>query len=110
MLYHGVKEFGGNMVYRVGAALLDADNPHRVLARTPGWIFGPEADYETNGYMPNVVFPCGCLLRGDELWMYYGAADTSVCLAKASVSDVLDTLREDAEPGQSCASGGKDER
>jgi predicted GH43/DUF377 family glycosyl hydrolase len=96
LLYHGVKKFGGNMVYRVGAALLHLQQPHKVLARTPGWIFGPDAPYETNGYMPNVVFPCGCLVRGDELWMYYGAADTSVCLARARLSDILEHLEENA--------------
>lgn len=94
LIYHGVKRFGGNMVYRVGAALLDLRDPHRVLARTPGWIFAPEAPYETNGYMPNVVFPCGCLVRDGEVWMYYGAADTSVCMARARVSDILGLLEE----------------
>jgi predicted GH43/DUF377 family glycosyl hydrolase len=89
-----VKKFGGNMVYRVGAALLDHAQPHKVLARTPGWIFGPGAGYETNGFMPNVVFPCGCLVRGDELWMYYGAADTCVCLARTRLSDVLEAVQE----------------
>ena len=94
LLYHGVKKFGGNMVYRVGAALLDHREPHKMLGRTPGWIFGPSAGYETNGYMPNVVFPCGCLVRGDELWMYYGAADTSVCLARARLGDVIAQVQE----------------
>ncbi len=89
LIYHGVKIFGGNMVYRAGLALLDNDQPHKVLARTPGWVFGPEAPYEVSGVMPNVVFPCGCLVRGDEMWMYYGAADTSVCLARAKLSEAL---------------------
>ena len=94
LIYHGVKAFGGNLMYRAGLALLDRDRPHKVLARSPGWVFGPEAEYELSGIMPNVVFPCGCLLRGDELWMYYGAADTSVCLATAKLSDVLSVLTE----------------
>ncbi len=93
LIYHGVKAFGGNLIYRVGLALLDREKPHRVLARSPGWVFGPEASYEVTGTMPNVVFPCGCLLRGDELWMYYGAADTSVCLATAKLSAVLSALQ-----------------
>ncbi|MFO8007319.1 MAG: glycosidase [Candidatus Brocadiia bacterium] len=92
LIYHGVKAFGSNMVYRVGLALLDEDEPHKVRARCPGWVFGPAADYEVSGFMPNVVFPCGCLLRGDDLWMYYGAADTSVCLAIAPLSEVLSAL------------------
>lgn len=94
LIYHGVKQFGSNMVYRAGLALLDHQKPHHVLARSPGWAFGPEATYEVSGIMPNVVFPCGCLVRGDELWMYYGAADTCVCLAIAKLPTVIDALRE----------------
>lgn len=95
LIYHGVKVFGSNMVYRVGLALLDDEEPHKVLARCPGWVFGPSAPYEVSGFMPNVVFPCGCLLRGDELWMYYGAADTCVCLARASLGEALSALRRE---------------
>ncbi|MGD2175784.1 MAG: hypothetical protein PVJ27_10310 [Candidatus Brocadiaceae bacterium] len=94
LIYHGVKRFGGNMVYRAGAALLKEDEPHKVVARAPGWVFAPEAPYELQGVMPNVVFPSGCLLRGEELWMYYGAADTCVCLARADLGDVLSVLRQ----------------
>ena len=100
LIYHGVKMFGGNMVYRAGLALLDREEPHKVLARTPGWVFGPEAPYEVSGVMPNVVFPTGCLLRGDELWVYYGAADTSVCLARAKLGDALAAATQhEAAPG-----------
>jgi predicted GH43/DUF377 family glycosyl hydrolase len=93
LLYHGVKRYGGRRVYRVGAALLDRRSPHKVLARPGRCIFQPAAPYELSGQMPNVVFPTGTLLRGDELWMYYGAADTCVCLATASLRDLLDHLR-----------------
>ena len=89
MIYHGVKEYGGNFVYRTGAALLDKDQPHKLIARAPDWIFQAEAPYELSGYVPSVVFPTGALVRGDELWMYYGAADSYVCLATAKLSDVL---------------------
>jgi predicted GH43/DUF377 family glycosyl hydrolase len=93
LLYHGVKMHGSQRIYRVGAALLDIDDPHKVRARTASNIFKPTEDYEFTGLMPNVVFPTGTLLRGDELWMYYGAADTSVCLATARLSDILDRLQ-----------------
>jgi len=92
LLFHGVKAYGGRLVYRVGAALLDADRPHKVLARHPGAIFQAEASYEISGTVPNVVFPTGVIVRGDELWMYYGAADTYVCLAKAKLADILNTV------------------
>jgi predicted GH43/DUF377 family glycosyl hydrolase len=63
-----------------------------VVARSPNWIFQAEAQYELSGLVPNVVFPTGLLLRGDELWMYYGAADTCVCLATAKLDNILAEL------------------
>lgn len=92
LLYHGVKMYGGQMIYRVGAAMLDKDKPHKLIARSPDCIFKTVALYEQAGLVANVVFPTGLLLRGDDLWMYYGAADTCVCLATAKLQDVLDTL------------------
>lgn len=92
LIYHGVKGYGGRLIYRVGLAMLDRDNPHKVIARAPGFVFQSQAPYELSGLVPNVVFPTGLLLRGDELWMYYGAADTYVCLATAKLQDVLNAL------------------
>jgi len=92
LLYHGVKLYAGQYVYRVGVALLDEKRPHKLLARSPCNIFKAMAIYEMAGLVSNVVFPTGLLLRGDELWMYYGAADTCVCLATAKLADVLATL------------------
>jgi predicted GH43/DUF377 family glycosyl hydrolase len=92
VLYHGVKEYGGTLSYRVGAALIDRDDPHVVLARSRGSLFHPEADYEVAGHVANVVFPTGTILRDGQVWMYYGAADTYVCLARAPLQDVLDLL------------------
>ncbi len=92
LIFHGVKGYGGRLIYRAGVAMLDKRTPHKLIARSPGWIFQAEAPYEQSGLVPNVVFPSGLLLRGDELWMYYGAADTYVCLATAKLKDVLATL------------------
>ncbi len=92
MLYHGVKLYGGRLVYRVGAAMLDRDQPHKVLARSPHAIFKPTEIYETSGLIGNVVFPTGVLRRGDDLWIYYGAADQTVCLATCRLQDVLNSL------------------
>jgi len=63
-----------------------------VLARSSEWIFGPNAPYERAGDVSNVVFPCGWLLDDDTLLVYYGAADTSVCVATASLSALLNWL------------------
>jgi predicted GH43/DUF377 family glycosyl hydrolase len=91
-IYHGVKQMVATSVYRVGIVLLDLDNPTRVLRRTPTWVLGPDADYERVGDVPNVVFPTGLVHDGDELRLYYGAADLSVAMASARMSEVLDYL------------------
>ena len=64
-----------------------------VLGRTAEWLLSPDAPYERVGDVPNVVFPCGIIERpGGELRVYYGAADTSVCMATTTVDAVLATL------------------
>ena len=93
ILYHGVRETVGGSIYRLGLALLDREDPTRVLRRSDQWIFGPEEPYERSGDVGNVVFPCGWILQGDELRLYYGGADSCVAVAIASLSDVLDFLK-----------------
>jgi predicted GH43/DUF377 family glycosyl hydrolase len=91
LLYHGVRVTAAGSIYRLGLALLDAESPGRVLARSSEWIFGPEAPYERTGDVDQVVFSGGWLLLddGDTLRIYYGAADTSVCVATASLTELL---------------------
>ncbi|HEY3297584.1 MAG TPA: glycosidase [Armatimonadota bacterium] len=88
-IYHGAKEMGQHPVYRLGVAMMDLDDPRKVLARASDWVFGPESDFENKGLSPGVVFTCGAVTRGDELWMYYGAADTFVGLAVAKTADLV---------------------
>ena len=90
MLYHGVSETG---TYRVGAALLDPKNPTEILARTAVPILEPRENYEKFGQVPNVVFPCGAVLRKDNLIIYYGGADTVVAGASISIKKLLKSLR-----------------
>jgi len=92
ILYHGVRRMGAVYIYRLGLALLDLDDPSRVIRRLDNWVFGPEAPCERMGDTPNVVFPCGWILDGDEIRMYYGAADTCIALATASLDKVLACL------------------
>ena len=94
LVYHGVKETVAGEVYRVGLALLDLDEPTTVLRRLPAWILAPIAPYERTGDVPNVVFPCG-LVHNDatgEIRLYYGAADSSICLATAQLDELLDEV------------------
>ena len=99
LVYHGVKETVAGGIYRVGLALLDLEEPTRVLRRLPSWILAPLEPYERTGDVSNVVFPCGLLHDpgSDELRLYYGAADSSICLATARLSDLLEAIL--AAPG-----------
>lgn len=88
MIYHGVSR---HATYRLGAALLDASGTV-VLARTADPIFEPLEQYEKEGEVPNVVFSCGAVVRGDTLFLYYGAADKTIGVATASLAHMLDAL------------------
>lgn len=91
IVYHGVKETVSGGIYRVGLALTDLDEPTRLLHRLPGWVLAPRAAYEREGDVPNTVFPCGLVHDVDrgQIRLYYGAADTSICLATAQLDDLL---------------------
>ena len=99
MLYHGVRHTASGALYRVGAALLDLAQPDHCLRRGDGWIFGPEAPYERVGDVPNVAFPCATLVDADtgRMAIYYGGADTVVCLAFAHVSEMIDFVKTNSK-------------
>jgi predicted GH43/DUF377 family glycosyl hydrolase len=94
VIYHGVKETVAGGIYRVGLALVDLDDPTQILGRASDWVFAPLAPYERQGDVPNTVFPCGLVHHpaSGEIRLYYGAADTSICLATASLDDLLDAI------------------
>jgi predicted GH43/DUF377 family glycosyl hydrolase len=91
IIYHGVKETVAGTLYRVGLALTDLEQPTRLLCRLPQWVLAPLAPYEREGDVPNTVFPCGLVYDAEtgEVRLYYGAADTSICLATAQLDDLL---------------------
>ncbi|MFC1722377.1 hypothetical protein ACFL0C_01870 [Patescibacteria group bacterium] len=89
MLYHGVSE---DNIYRVGAVLLDLEDPIKVLGRTENFLFEPEKDYELFGQVNNVVFPCGNVIFGDSLYIHYGGADSVVNVASIKVEELLKSL------------------
>ncbi|MFA6355020.1 MAG: hypothetical protein WCW65_01170 [Candidatus Paceibacterota bacterium] len=90
LLYHGVSK--SHSTYRVGALLLDINDPAIVLARSSDPIFSPEEDYEKNGIVNNVVFPCGMVVKGKELFIYYGGGDKVVGVATMKLSIILESL------------------
>jgi beta-1,4-mannooligosaccharide/beta-1,4-mannosyl-N-acetylglucosamine phosphorylase len=99
MIYHGVMDTCNGFVYSMGAALLDIDQPWRVLYRTNQHILTPEQDYEVSGHVPNVVFPCAALVDEERgrLAVYYGAADTSCCVAYARLGELISFIKENSK-------------
>ncbi|MCC3377279.1 glycoside hydrolase family 130 protein [Cohnella sp. REN36] len=93
VLYHGAD---ASHRYSMGAALLDLEEPGRVLARSARPFLEPEADYERNGFFGGVVFSCGAIRLGDTIRMYYGAADETTAMADIPLRDIYDTLAEEA--------------
>jgi len=76
----------------VEAALLDLKNPQKIIGHTKHPILYPELDYELTGLIPNIVFPSGALVYNNNLGVYYGAADTRVCLATCVLDELLKEL------------------
>ncbi|HST37552.1 MAG TPA: glycoside hydrolase family 130 protein [Allosphingosinicella sp.] len=89
VLTHGV---GAMRQYSIGAVLLDKDDPARVLGRTHDPILSP-LDHEREGYVPNVVYSCGGMRVGDDLFLPYGVADSSVAFAFVAIPELLATMR-----------------
>jgi predicted GH43/DUF377 family glycosyl hydrolase len=86
-LYHGADRTNR---YGMGALLLDADDPSKVLGRTADPVLVPEVDYEHNGFLHDVVFPSGHVALDDgRIRVYYGAADSSLAAADFTIDDIL---------------------
>lgn len=89
LIYHGVSK---NREYRAGAALLDLEEPWKVIARLSEPILEPEEEYERVGDVPNVVFPEGAVTIGDELIVFYGGADEVCCAATVNRDALVNYL------------------
>ena len=99
MFYHGVSGTCNGFVYSMGAAILDKDNPSKVLYRTRDYLLTPEKEYEKTGFVPNVAFPCATLQDPEtgRIAIYYGAADTYVAVAYAQVDELVKYIKEKSE-------------
>lgn len=84
-IYHAADK---NNRYCLGAFLLDAVNPHKIIAKSKLPLLEPDAAYEKQGFFGEVVFTCGALLENDIVKIYYGAADDSICLAEIALEDL----------------------
>jgi len=93
VLYHGVETQNAalrRVCYRVGALLLDLDDPTKVLARTSNFLMEPETYYEKFGlYIPNVIFPTANIVKDGLLYVYYGVCDTAIALATVPLDELM---------------------
>jgi beta-1,4-mannooligosaccharide/beta-1,4-mannosyl-N-acetylglucosamine phosphorylase len=98
MIYHGVLDTCNGFVYSMGAALLDINDPSKVLYRTNRYLLTPEAPYETIGKVANVAFPCAALCDADtgRLAIYYGAADTFTALSFCYVDELVEFIKNNS--------------
>ena len=98
LIYHGVLTSCNGFVYSAGAALLDLEEPWRVICRTAPYILSPQKIYECVGDTPNVAFPCAaiCDAPTGRIAIYYGGADTVVCLAFAQVDELIEFTRSNS--------------
>ena len=95
VLYHGVSS--KDDAYRVGAILLDLNDPTKIIARTKHFFMEPEEEYETNGYYNGCVFPTAVVKKDDTLYVYYGAGDKVICLATIKEDELLKYVKEDSK-------------
>lgn len=92
MLYHGVDAKG---VYRVGAVLLELNEPKKVLARTKEWLMEPDREFELSGIYEGCVFPTGAAVKDGTLYVYYGCADQYIGLATCDFKELVQYLAEE---------------
>jgi predicted GH43/DUF377 family glycosyl hydrolase len=96
IFYHGVRQTASGSLYRVGAALLDLEDPTQVICRTDEWIMSPKESFEWLGDVPGVVFPTGAIVdeENDQIRLYYGAADRYTGLAFLPYREFIQYLEE----------------
>ncbi len=95
LFYHGVLTSCNGFVYSFGAALLDLEQPWKVILRSEPYLLSPQEIYEQVGDVPNVTFPCATIVDAStgRVAIYYGGADTVVCLAFGYVHEIIDFIK-----------------
>ncbi|MEE9361567.1 MAG: glycoside hydrolase family 130 protein [Cellulophaga sp.] len=98
LIYHGVLQSCNGYVYSMGSALLDLEEPWKVIARSRPYLLSPQTPYECMGDVPNVVFPCAALhsIEEDKIAIYYGAADTVTAMAFGHISEIIAFTKENS--------------
>jgi predicted GH43/DUF377 family glycosyl hydrolase len=93
LLFYHANDARESQKYKLGALLLDLQDPSKIIARSVQPVLEPDMPYENEG-KPGIVYACGATVQGDTLRVYYGGADMVVCVAKASLSKLLAKLKE----------------
>lgn len=94
LIYHGVQETPKERIYHAKVALLDLNNPQKVLSRLPYPLFSPTEKWERKGVVDDVVFPTGQAVFNDFLYIYYGASDNYTAVAKVNLKELLYELKK----------------
>lgn len=93
LIYYATCDQEGAFRYLIGAMLLDLKDPTKVLHRSKMPILSPEEKYENEGFKAGIVYPCGAVVIGETLFVYYGGADSHVCVATANLNEFIDKLK-----------------
>ncbi len=94
LVYHGVEDSSKGRIYHAAAALLDLEDPSKVIGRMKRPLFSPTEKWEKNGDVNNVVFPTGTTLKGNRLYIYYGAADKRIAAKSVDMAELLTELKK----------------
>ncbi|MFC1809328.1 glycoside hydrolase family 130 protein [Candidatus Omnitrophota bacterium] len=96
-IYHGVFPTMDGCIYRLGVALHDLKDPSKMIGIGDSWILQPEAPWEVTGYVHNVVFTCGAIPEDDDtIKIYWGGADSVMCVGEANISDLVNVCLNDS--------------
>lgn len=96
LIYHGVEENVSGNIYHASAALLDRNNPQKVIGRLSEPLFSPSEDWEKEGDAKNVVFPTAAFIEDNDLVIFYGAADKRIAAKTIDLNSLLSELKNDA--------------
>ena len=96
ILYHAMDHQNPDR-YKLGALILDLNDPTKVLYRSSKPILEPEEHYENNGHKWGVVYSCGAVVKENKLFVYYGGADSVVCVASIKLKELLEDLKKDKQ-------------
>jgi len=97
VLYHSMDKRDPDR-YKIGAMLLDLNDPTKILYRSSNPLLEPDARYENDGFKSGVVYTCGAVIIGDLLYVYYGGADTVICAAFIELNQLISQLKNAQRP------------